>query len=70
MGPYENYIDGDWTDSGDYSINTNLDASLHILFQIFSGTLSEKIRLNKSLFDARYTSEDGMPSNQLNLVNN
>jgi hypothetical protein len=51
-------------------MHINLDASLHTLFQIFSVTLSEKIRLNKSLFDARYTSEDGMPCNQLNLVNN
>jgi|TARA_R110000851_G_C13102142_1_gene568769 hypothetical protein len=45
----------------------HLDASLYTLLQIFSVTLFEKIPLNKDFFDAKYTSEDDMFRNQLNL---
>src|SRR5690606_23926637 len=45
----------------------HLDASLYTLLQIFSVTLFEKIPLNKEFFDAKYTSEDDIFRNQLNL---
>ncbi|NHN38315.1 IS4 family transposase [Pseudomaricurvus alcaniphilus] len=47
-----------------------LDASLYTLLQIFSVTLFEKTPLNKDFFDSKYTPEDDMFSNQLNLFNN
>ena len=47
-----------------------LNASLYTLLQVFSVTLFEKIPLNKAFHNAHYTSENDMPSNQLNLFSN
>jgi len=48
----------------------NLDASRYTLLQVFPVTLFEKIPLNKGLFNTKHILEDGMNSNQLNLLNN
>ena len=48
----------------------NLDASLYTLLQIFSLTLFEKIPLNKDFLNIKYSSEDDVLSNQLNLFDN
>ena len=45
----------------------NLDASLYTLLQIFSVTLFEKIPLNKDFLDTKYSGEDDVFCNQLNL---
>ncbi len=45
----------------------HLDVSLYTLLQIFSVTLFEKTPLNKDFLDMKYSSEDDMLRNQLNL---
>lgn len=45
----------------------NIDVSLYTLLQIFSVTLFEKIPLNKDFLDTKYSCEDDMFRNQLNL---
>lgn len=45
----------------------HLNASLYTLLQIFSVTLFEKIPLNKDFLETKYSLEDDMVSNQLNL---
>lgn len=45
----------------------NLGASLYTLLQIFSVTLFEKMPLNEGFLDTKYSCEDDMLINQLNL---
>jgi hypothetical protein len=45
----------------------HLDISLYTLLQILSVTLFEKIPLNKDFLDAKYSPENDMHLNQLNL---
>ena len=48
----------------------DLQPSLYTLLQVFSVTLFEKIPLNKDFLGANLLFEDGMISNQLNLLKN